>query len=81
MRCLAEDHLGEALLVGLVVVVLVAIDERDEIRVLLDAVMNRHVFGDEVVQSVDGQVVDVVVSVGLDRHDPVPEDVARGETA
>src|SRR6266702_1603416 len=35
---LGKDYLSEALLIGLIVVVLVAIDERDEIAVLLDAV-------------------------------------------
>src|SRR2546421_10086354 len=33
---LGEDHLGQALLVGVLVVVLVAVDEHDEVGVLLD---------------------------------------------
>jgi hypothetical protein len=78
---LGQDHFREPLLIGLVVVVLVPIDEGHKVRVLLDAVVDGHVLGDEVVQSVDGQVVDVVLAVRLDRDDAIPEDVTACEVA
>ena len=37
---LGEDHLGQALILGVLVVVLVAVEEHHEVRVLLDAVVD-----------------------------------------
>ena len=64
---LGEDDLGDPLLLGLLaVVVLVAVDEEDEVRVLFDAVVNTNIIGNEVVEPFDGQVVDLLLPVGLD---------------
>src|SRR6266536_3038494 len=79
---LRDVHLCEPLLVGLLgVVVLVAVDEHNKIRILLDTIVCYKICNNEVVQTFDGEVIDVLLAVGLDQHDPVPEDVAPCKVA
>src|SRR5439155_1813859 len=74
---LREVDLGQPLLVGLLVVVLVAVDEHDEIGVLLYRIMGNNIVGNKAVKIVDSQVVDLVLAVRLDCRDLVPIDIAR----
>jgi hypothetical protein len=77
---LGDDQVGKPvrLVVGVAVVVLTE-DERDQIGILLDRVMDDDVVGDEVVQTVDGDVEGLLDSIGLDRDDRIPIGVAEGE--
>src|SRR3954454_15322508 len=77
---LRDDQLRDALVrLRVLDVVLVAIDEHDDVGVLLDGVVDDHVVRDEVVKLVDGQVVDELGAGRFDRGDRVPVDVGRRE--
>src|SRR5919197_872837 len=79
---LGDDELGDPRLLGLLgVVVLVAVDEHDEVRVLLDRVVHDDVLGDEVVQPFDGEVEDLLLAGRSDRDDSVPVHVAVRQSA
>src|SRR5436190_5431293 len=65
--------------VGVLVVLRGAVDEGDDVGVLLDRVVDDYVLGHEVVEALNGEVVNGLLSAGLDRLDPVPVDVALGE--
>src|SRR3954447_826245 len=77
---LGDDQLRDALVgLGVLDVVLVAVDEHDDVGVLLDGVVDDHVVRDEVVRTVDGDVVDGLDAVGLDGRDRIPVDIRLGE--
>src|SRR5918996_4427245 len=78
---LGQDQLGEPLGVRLLVVVLVAVHEHDEIGVLLDTVVTYDTIGDEIVPLVDGEIEHFLLAGGFDREDLVPVDVAGREAA
>ena len=78
LRCFARMTSARPCWSDSVVVVLVAVDEEDEVGVLLDAVVHDHVVRNEVVEPLDGQVVRLFLSVGLQLNDLVPADLAGG---
>ena len=72
----SDNDLGNVFLIRVLVVLVLAVDEDDDVGVLLDAVVDDDVTRDEVVQVFDGQIVDVCFAVGFGGNDLVPEDGA-----
>jgi hypothetical protein len=62
---LGEVDLGDPLGFGLVVVVLVAVDKENEVRVLFERVVQDDVVSDEAMQAFDGQVVDILLAIAF----------------
>jgi hypothetical protein len=60
----------------LLLVQVLPVQEYDDVRVLLDAVVTDHGVCDEVVRALDRSVIDRLRSEGLDADDSVPVNVA-----
>src|SRR6266498_3317291 len=78
---LADDDLGDAGLLGLVLVVdLVAVDEHDDVGVLLDGarVVADDAVGEPRRRPRNGEIEDLLLAGGDEGDDAVPAEVGRG---
>ena len=73
-----NHQISDVLAVRVLIVIVLAIDEHDHVGILLNRVMHNEIVGNKIMIRRNGQVVNVIDAIRLNRRDLIPKCVAAG---